>query len=77
MMISYLFYGCPYIAINESLLQNQFHKGKIEKKAMYKLNYILLVVFAVIYTGCTHKKVQKINADIALYEKICATEVPK
>ena len=44
---------------------------------MYKLNYILLVVFAVIYTGCTHKKVQKINADSALYEKICATEVPK
>ena len=58
-------------------IQNQFHKGKIEKKAMYKLNYILLVVFAVIYTGCTHKKVQKINADSALYEKICATEVPK
>ena len=58
-------------------IQNQFHKGKIEKKAMHKLNYILLVVFAVIYTGCTHKKVQKINSDSALYEKICATEVPK
>ena len=58
-------------------IQNQFHKGKIEKKAMYKLNYILLVVFTVIYTGCTHKKVQKISTDSALYEKICATEVPK